>query len=48
MAEEVYAKPDEVDSEVWKDIVTMGKEIAPNNPLFDLSVDDLLCPMRLL
>ena len=42
LAEEVYANPDAVDSETWKDIVEMGKEVAPNNPLFDLSVDDLI------
>ena len=42
LAEEVYANPDAVDSATWKDIVEMGKDVAPNNPLFDLSVDDLI------
>ncbi len=41
LAEELYSQREILTSEIWSEVSDMGKEIAPNNPLFSLSVDDL-------
>lgn len=41
VAEELYSQREAVTPEVWEEVSTMGKQIAPENPLFDLSVGDL-------
>jgi len=41
LAEELYSQPELLTSEVWAEVSEMGKEVAPNNPLFSLSIDDL-------
>ncbi len=42
VAEELYAQKSVLTAEVWDEVGTMGKELLPNNPMFDVSVDDLL------
>jgi len=41
VAEELYSQREVLTPEVWEEVSRMGKEIAPENPLFDLSVGDL-------
>jgi pilus assembly protein FimV len=41
IAEELYSQRAALTGDVWKQVCEMGKEVAPNNPLFDLSGDDL-------
>jgi pilus assembly protein FimV len=41
MAEEIYSQRAALTGDVWQQICEMGKEIAPSNPLFELSGDDL-------
>jgi pilus assembly protein FimV len=40
VAEELYSQRQQLPSDVWQDVCKMGKEIATDNPLFDLSSDD--------
>lgn len=41
IAEELYSQRASLTGDVWQEVSQMGKEIAPNNPLFGLSGDDL-------
>jgi len=41
LAEELYSQKEILTGEIWSEVCEMGKEIAPSNPLFGLSVDDL-------
>ena len=41
VAEELYAQRELLSNELWSEVVEMGKELVPDNPLFDLSTDDL-------
>ncbi|MBL4673443.1 MAG: hypothetical protein JKX81_14385, partial [Arenicella sp.] len=41
IAEELYSQRAALTGDIWKQVCEMGKEVAPNNPLFDLSGDDL-------
>jgi len=41
IAEDVYSQRESLSPDVWQDICKMGKEVTPNNPLFDLSADDI-------
>ena len=41
IAEELYSQRSSLTGDVWQEVSQMGKEIAPNNPLFGLSGDDL-------
>jgi len=41
VAEELYSQREGLTPEIWEEVSVMGKEVAPSNPLFDLSVDDL-------
>lgn len=41
IAEELYSQRAALTGDVWQQVCEMGKEVAPNNPLFDLSGDDL-------
>ena len=40
IAEELYSSGN-ANSEMWKEVVEMGQEISPSNPLFSLSVTDI-------
>ncbi|MFT5573541.1 MAG: pilus assembly protein FimV [Cryomorphaceae bacterium] len=40
VAEELYSQRQQLPAEVWQDVCKMGKEVAADNPLFDLSPDD--------
>ena len=42
IAEELYAQKDLLTSEIWQQVSLMGKDISPENPLFDVSTADLL------
>jgi len=41
IAEELYSQRAALTGDVWAKVCEMGKEVAPANPLFDLSGDDL-------
>ncbi len=41
IAEELYSQRAALTGDVWARVCEMGKEVAPANPLFDLSGDDL-------
>ena len=41
VAEELYSQREVLTPEVWEEVSKMGKDVAPDNPLFDLSVGDL-------
>lgn len=41
IAEELYSQRAELTGDVWTQVCEMGKEVAPSNPLFELSGDDL-------
>ncbi len=41
IAEELYSQRAALTGDVWARVCEMGKEVAPGNPLFDLSGDDL-------
>ena len=41
IAEELYSQRASLTGDVWQEVSQMGTEIAPNNPLFGLSGDDL-------
>jgi pilus assembly protein FimV len=41
VAEEMYSQRELVAPEMWEDVSKMGKELSADNPLFDLSIDDL-------
>jgi pilus assembly protein FimV len=42
IAEELYAQKGLLTSEIWQQVSLMGKDISPENPLFDVSTADLL------
>lgn len=42
MAEELYSQKDHITSGIWQQISLMGKDIAPDNPLFELSASEIL------
>ena len=42
IAEELYAQKDLLTSEIWQQVSLMGKDISPENPLFDMSTADML------
>lgn len=42
IAEELYSQKNFLTSQVWQEVSLMGKDIAPNNPLFDVSASELL------
>ena len=42
LAEELYSQKDHLTSSVWQQISLMGKDIAPDNPLFELSASEIL------
>lgn len=41
IAEELYSQRPALSGDVWQQVCEMGKEVAPSNPLFKLSGDDL-------
>jgi len=41
VAEELYSQRAALTGDVWSDVCKQGKEVAPDNPLFELSGDDL-------
>jgi pilus assembly protein FimV len=41
IAEELYSQRSTLTADIWQQVCEMGKEVAPSNPLFDLSGDDL-------
>ncbi|MFT6408547.1 MAG: pilus assembly protein FimV, partial [Arenicella sp.] len=41
IAEELYSQRSALTGDVWQQVCEMGKEVAPSNPLFELSGDDL-------
>jgi len=41
IAEELYSQRAALTGDVWQQVCEMGKEVAPSNPLFELSGDDL-------
>lgn len=42
VAEELYSQKSILNKEVWDEISLMGKDVAPDNPLFDVSSSDIL------
>ena len=40
IAEELYSSGS-ADSAMWEEVATMGKDVSPSNPLFNLSVNDI-------
>lgn len=42
VAEELYSQKSILNKEVWDEISLMGKDVAPENPLFDVSSSDIL------
>ena len=41
ISEELYAERESLDSDAWQQVCEMGKDIAPSNPLYDLSSSDI-------
>jgi len=41
IAEELYSQRAALTGDIWAQVCEMGKEVAPSNPLFELSGDDL-------
>ena len=41
VAEELYSQRELVSPEMWEEVTKMGKDLSADNPLFDLSIDDL-------
>ncbi|GHA00735.1 hypothetical protein GCM10008090_07160 [Arenicella chitinivorans] len=41
VAEELYSQRELVSPEMWEEVSKMGKDLSADNPLFDLSIDDL-------
>jgi pilus assembly protein FimV len=41
IAEELYSQRSALTGDIWQQVCEMGKEVAPSNPLFELSGDDL-------
>lgn len=41
VAEELYSQRELVSPEMWEEVTRMGKDLSADNPLFDLSIDDL-------
>ncbi len=42
IAEELYSQKKQLTSQIWETVSLMGKDIAPDNPLFDVSSAELL------
>ena len=41
IAEELYAQRETLNSDIWQDVCRMGKEVSADNPLFEVSSDDI-------
>ena len=41
MAEELYSQKDHLTSSIWQQVSLMGKDIAPDNPLFEVSASEI-------
>lgn len=41
VAEELYSQSKDVTDDVWQEVSLMGKDLAPENPLFEVSMSDL-------
>ncbi|MBX2848494.1 MAG: hypothetical protein KTR16_09240 [Acidiferrobacterales bacterium] len=46
-AEELYAQKDSMEPALWSEVSVMGKELLPNNPMFDLSASELFADTQL-
>ncbi|MEM7358672.1 MAG: FimV/HubP family polar landmark protein [Pseudomonadota bacterium] len=42
IAEELYSQKNFLTSQIWQEVSLMGKDISPNNPLFEVSASEIL------
>ena len=47
IAEELYAQKDSMSPDVWQEVTVLGKELLPDNPMFDMSADELFADSQI-